>query len=177
MSRRWIVAAPLPLLFVGWLCCASHGPTPLASHPDVEEVAVRRAFSPPPLLDDTLVDIAPTPLPPPRARASAARLPDVKAEVKGGGGAKADAEDDDVKEGINAVADVDYARAASKFEHACARGSAFACGALGKLLATGTGVTKNVPRGRTFLGRGCNATETWACNDLESIHGEEKPAP
>ena len=172
MNRRWIVAAPLPLLIVGWLHYAGHGQVALVSHPDLEEAAVGRAFSPPPVRDDTLVDVAATPLPPPSARASAARPLD----VKGGGGAKTDAEDDDVKEGINAVANVDYARAASKFEHACSRGSAFACGALGKLLATGTGVTKNVARGRTFLGRGCNATERWACNDLESIEGDEKPA-
>jgi hypothetical protein len=179
MHRRWIVAAPVGLLVVGWLHYASHGEAATAIHSELEDSAAFRTVSSPPLADDPPVEAAPTP-PPVVARPPASAAPVALGGAPVDSGAPpapappTESVGDDVQEGINAVANVDYDEAAAKFEHACSRGSAFACGALGELLATGTGLPRNVPRGRAFLTRGCNTTETWACNHLSAIDREEK---
>ena len=168
MHRRWIVAVPLGLLVVGWLHYTRNGDAAVSSHGAQEESAESRTVSSPPL--------------PPRIQA----IPLLAA----GGGPVAPASsppetvaapddpppESDIQAGINAVANVDYDAAAAKFERACSHGSAFACGALGKLLATGTGLPKDVQRGRVFLTRGCTSQETWACNHLSAIDHVQKPS-
>jgi TPR repeat protein len=183
MRRRWIVTVPLGLLVVGWLHYARHGVAAVANHLAEEESAEGRIVSALPLPDVTAspVDVAPTasavrsiastPAPAPLVPAGAA-------PVSSGPAASQDEEPTatDVQAGINAVANVDYDGAAAKFERACSHGSAFACGALGKLLATGTGLPKNVTRGRVFLTRGCTSAETWACNHLAAIDSATNPS-
>jgi TPR repeat protein len=185
MHRRWIVAVPLGLLVVGWLHYTRHGEAALSAHGAQEESAESRTASSPPFADDVAPDVAPAPSatpPPPRVQA----IP----LLAGGGGPAPSASssletlaapsepphESDIQAGINAVANVDYDAAAAKFERACSHGSAFACGALGKLLATGTGLPQDVQRGRVFLTRGCTSQETWACNHLAAIDHVRAPS-
>ncbi len=183
MHRRWIVAAPLGLLIVGWLHYAPSGAASTSVHADQVEVAESRALAAPPFVDDV-----PTPLEqalPAATIVSQRRDPPSPPLVALGGGPAASASasapqeeppSGDVQAAIDAVANVDYDDAAAKFERACSHGSAFACGALGKLLATGTGLPKNTERGRGFLKRGCTSEETWACNHLATM-SHMKPSP
>jgi TPR repeat protein len=182
MHRRWIVAAPLGLLVVGWL------PYPVSSasvHTDRVEVAENRALSAPPFVDDAPTPLEQAPPAPAVVRHVRESAPPPLLVLEGDPTAAASAStsapqeeppSDDVKAAIDAVANVDYDDAAAKFERACSHGSAFACGALGKLLATGTGLPKDVERGRGLLKRGCTSEETWACNHLATMN-RTKPSP